>query len=281
MIKAIIIVVFIASLILGFLYMLAPNEKRDCGKFRNVWFAHRGLHEPADKSKTGICIPENSLAAFKRAKEERLGVELDVQYTKDGQIVVFHDANLKRMCGVDIKVADLTYEELRQYSLEGTDERIPLFKDVLELLEDRPLVCEIKNHNGNKNDKLCEETYELLETYGGDYCIESFSPFLVQWFRINHPEVIRGQLSCDCKDADIGKVSGFLLTHLLVNMFSRPDFIAYRHRDTGKLGFILCKIIYHPLLVAWTARGKAEQNSAWTKFDSVIFELHENDNPVE
>ncbi len=281
MIKAIIIVCFLAAIILMVLYMIAPNDKRDCTKFTNVWIAHRGLHEDGNKSGTGICIPENSIAAFKRVREQGYGVELDVQYTKDEQLVVFHDASLKRMCGADVNVKDLTYEELSAYTLAGTDERIPLFKDVLDTLKDVPLICEIKNHNGNKNDKLCAETYALLETYGGDYCIESFSPFLVQWFKNNHPEVIRGQLSCDCKDADVGKVSGFLLTHLLVNMFSRPDFIAYRHKDTNKLGFILCRIIYHPLLVGWTARGKEEQNSAGRKFDSVIFELFPDDNPVE
>lgn len=279
MIKAIIIVGFIAAVILVIFYMLAPNDKRDCSKFTNVWFAHRGLHEIGESVEN--LIPENSLAAFRRAREQGYGVELDVQYTKDGQIVVFHDSNLERMCGSSVKVAELTYEELQQYRLNGTEEKIPLFKDVLDTLVDVPLVCEIKNHNGNKNDKLCEETYELLEGYAGDYCIESFSPFLVKWFRDNKPEVIRGQLSCDCKGADIGIISGFLLTHLLVNVFSRPDFIAYRHKDTAKLGFVLCRIIYHPLLVGWTARGKAEQDSAARKFDSVIFELFENDNPVE
>jgi len=266
MLKILIIAGLLTAFVLIILYMIAPGEKRDCKRFTAMSFAHRGLHEPG--------IPENSIEAFKRAREAGYGVELDVQYTKDVQIVVFHDANLFRMCGASVKVCDLTYEELKSYRLAGTDQLIPLFKDVLTVLKDLPLICEIKNHNGNRNDRLCEETYELLREYNGDYCIESFSPFLVKWFRDNHPEVIRGQLSCDCKGEDIGKISGFLLTHLLVNVFSRPDFVAYCHKDTAKAGYILCKYIYHPLLIGWTARGGEEQAGARKKFDSIIFEKY-------
>jgi len=71
------------------------------------------------------------------------------------------------------------------------------------------------------------------------------------------------------------------MSELLVNFISRPDFIAYRHKDTNIFGYRVCSKFYKPLLIAWTARGNEEQNSAWKKFDSVIFELYENDNPVE
>lgn len=272
MLKLLILIVLL--LIIGFaiLYLIAPNEKRDCSAFRGVMYAHRGLHEPG--------VPENSLEAFKRARDAGYGVELDVQYTSDGKIVVFHDGTLNRMCGVDRKVADCTFDELQQYRLEDSEERIPLFEDVLNTLGDVPLVCEIKNHNGNVNDKLCQETYDYLCGYKGIYCIESFSPFLVKWFRDNHPEVIRGQLSCNMKKEKMNIVIKFMMTQLLVNVFSRPDFIAYRHQDANQPGFRICRM-FKPLLVAWTARGEAEQALAWKKFDSVIFEKYENANPVE
>jgi len=180
-----IIVGIIAVLILGFFYAIAPNEKRDYEEFRGVMFAHRGLHEPG--------IPENSKIAFERAAKAGYGVELDVQYTKDKKLVVFHDATLKRMCGVEGKVSDYNYEELLAFNLEASEEKIPLFSEVLKILGDTKLICEIKNNNGNINDELCQDTYDLLKDYKGKYCIESFSPYLVKWFRINHPEVIRGQ----------------------------------------------------------------------------------------
>ncbi len=278
MIVLVVVLAVVFVILAALLYMVKPNSHRDVSQFRGENYAHRGLHGGiVDKS-----VPENSMAAFAAAKKEGYGVELDVQYTKDGQIVVFHDGDLKRLCGIDGKVADYTYEELKNFRLYDTEERIPLFSDVLKLLEDRPLVCEIKNHNGNKNDKLCLETYKMLETYGGPYCVESFSPFLMRWFKVHHPEVIRGQLSCDMmKTKELNFPSRVLMSHLLCNVFSRPDFLAYRHQDANVLGFKLCRALYKPFLVAWTARGKAEQNSAWKVFDSVIFETYENPNPVE
>lgn len=263
-----IILIVIILLICGlYVFMAKTNKRRDHSKFTGKSFAHRGLH--------GDGIPENSLAAFKRAREAGYGVELDVQYTKDGKIVVFHDKSLKRMCGVDKDLQEFTFEELQEFSLKDSDEKIPLFEDVLRTIVNIPLVCEIKNHNGNRNDRLCSETYEYLSTYQGDYCIESFSPFLVQWFKNNHPEVIRGQLSCNMSaEASLSAPARFLMTNLLGNMFSRPDFIAYRHQDMSGAGFCLCKNLFHPLIIAWTARGDEEIRSAWTKADSVIFEKY-------
>lgn len=272
--EAVLYVIIAVVILIGLLmYMIAPNRRRDCSKFEGKMFAHRGLHEPG--------VPENSLEAFRRAKEAGYGVELDVQYTSDEKIVVFHDGNLKRMCGIDKNVRDCTYEELRGYRLEDSDESIPLFTQVLELLDGMTIVCEIKNHNGNVNDKLCKETYEYLEDYKGEYCIESFSPMLVNWFRVHAPQVIRGQLSCNMAKEQMSPLVKFMMTHLLVNVMSRPDFIAYRHQDMNMLGYKLCTTLFNPFKVAWTARGVKEQESAWKKADSVIFELYENDHPVE
>lgn len=257
----------ILILVLFFLWAIAPNKKRDVSKFSHKSYAHRGLHDDE--------VPENSLWAFKLARENGFGVELDVQMTKDGQLVVFHDGNLKRMCGKDAFLRDFTFEELQQFRLKDTDEKIPLFKDVLEVLGDVNLICEIKADNGNSNYEICEKTYNMLMTYKGNFVMESFSPFLVQWFRKNHPEIIRGQLSCNFfrdKGAGLNGPLSFMMSHLLVNMFSRPDFIAYKHQDTDTFGYRVCAKLYRPFLVAWTARGPREQESAWGKFDSVIFE---------
>lgn len=247
------------------LIMVKPNKKRDTSHFRTKMYAHRGLH--------GDGVPENSMTAFRLAKENGYGVELDVQMTRDGQLVVFHDGNLKRVCGVDGMLKDYTYEELCKFSLLGTEEKIPLLKDVLQVLGDTDLICEIKGDNGNKCYELCQKTYDALMQSRCPFCIESFSPFLVWWFRKNHPEIIRGQLSCDFMgDLKLNWFMRFAMTHLCVNIISRPDFVAYGHKDVDKFGFKLCKGIYHPFLVAWTAKGEEEQREAWGSFDSVIFE---------
>ncbi len=261
-----IVVVIIVLLIMALMYVIAPNKHRDYSDFAGLMYAHRGLHQPG--------APENSMKAFELAVEGGYGVELDVQYTKDHKIVVFHDANLKRMCGVDKRVRDCTFEELQQYKLADTEERIPLFEDVLKTLKKTTLICEIKNHNGNRNNRLCRETFELLQGYEGKFCIESFSPFLVGWFRNNHPEVIRGQLSCSMKDeGSLGYIARLALSQLFINCISRPDFIAYRHTDYRQPGFALCAKVYRPLLIAWTARGEKEQAESFKRFDAVIFEL--------
>ncbi len=86
-----IVILLLAGLIL---FLVAPGKRRDTGKFERKAFAHRGLHDNPGG------IPENSLAAFRRARAHGYGVELDVQLSKDGQVVVFHDDTLDRVCGV-------------------------------------------------------------------------------------------------------------------------------------------------------------------------------------
>ncbi len=247
------------------LIMIKPGPKRDVSYFKTKLYAHRGLH--------GDGVPENSITAFRLAKEQGYGVELDVQMTSDGKLVVFHDGNLKRMTGVDGFLRNYTFEELQNFRLNNTDEKIPLFEDVLNVLGNTDLICEIKGDNGQKCYELCRRTMDCLLRYKGAYCVESFSPFLVSWVKKNYPQVIRGQLSCSFDDdPNMNPLLKFAMKHLLVNLLSRPDFVAYRHQDIDSFGFKLCKRIYRPFLVAWTVKGEAEQLKAWGSFDSVIFE---------
>ena len=170
--------------------MLAPAiptpEKKAPFLGQNI--AHRGLFT-ADQR-----IPENSLAAFRRAVEAGYGMELDVQLSRDGQVVVFHDDDLKRVCGVDAPVDALDYAELQALPLCGTGERMPLFSEVLQLVDGRtPMIVELKN--GRRNRELCEKTLALLRAYSGPCCIESFNPMIVSWFRFHAPDLLRGQLA--------------------------------------------------------------------------------------
>ena len=140
------------------LFLIAPGrasrEKR--APFEGRAFAHRGLYEP-DQS-----VPENSLEAFRRAVEAGCGAELDVQRTRDGQIVVFHDDSMQRACGVDKPIRDFTYEELQAFPLFGTEARIPLFSDVLAVFGGKqPLIVELKY--GPDWALLCEATRRMLD----------------------------------------------------------------------------------------------------------------------
>lgn len=173
-----------------YLFCLKPNVGRgkQMAPFTQTYIAHRGLF---DNDTNAV---ENSIAAFRRAVIAGYGIELDVQLTADNKLVVFHDKSLLRMCGVEIQPSETSYEELKQYSLLKSNEKIPLFSEVLAVVAGRvPMIIEIKPE-GNPA-RTAEALARSMENYQGDYCIESFHPQALRWYRKNRPEVLRGQLS--------------------------------------------------------------------------------------
>ena len=246
------------------LFLIAPGRatKGQKAPFRGRNFAHRGLHS-RDKS-----VPENSLRAFELAAAAGYGMELDVQLTRDGQVVVFHDDDLKRVCGVDGRVDDYTFSELQSFPLCGTAERIPLFSDVLNTVRGRgAIICELKT--GPRNRELCKKTYDLIAAYPGEICVESFDPRIVAWFRFHAPELLRGQLAAKPEEYDKqGPAQAWLLSRCLFNFLSRPHFIAYqlvRRPVTVRLAEFL-----GAMRVAWTSHEPRNEKGQ----DAVIFEFY-------
>ena len=247
------------------LFLVAPGgaTKRQKAPFLGVNFAHRGLHS-RDRS-----VPENSLAAFELAAKAGYGVELDVQLSKDGQVVVFHDDTLDRVCGVEGRVDAYDYSELRKMKLCGTEQTIPLFSEVLKVIRGRgPLLVELKN--GPRNRELCEKTYALLSDYRGEVCIESFNPLIVMWFRLHARDLLRGQLAQTAKDyaGETSKATAFLLGNGLMNFLARPQFIAYkigRRPPTIRLSEALGALRF-----GWTSHEPRNEKDR----DAVIFEFY-------
>lgn len=238
----------------------------------DVWYAHRGLHDAgsgltaayAEQSGEYVALarrmaakagygseefdgpiaPENSMAAFAAACEAGYGIELDIQLTRDGEVVVVHDADLGRVAGDPRKIKDLSYDELTRIPLyptakpgdaeaallpggeenpplvvtpsnapEGYYQHVPLFSDVLKLVDGRvPLIVEYKFENNSAWDdrdvELMEKGHALLEAYSGAFVVESFHPGAVNWYKENHPEVCRGQLACWPGADDVADVAG-------------------------------------------------------------------------
>lgn len=252
-----------------YFYCIMPNlrRKQDVHTFLHCLFAHRGLFTP-DQS-----IPENSIPAFARAIREGYGIELDIQLTKDEKVVVFHDHTLSRMCGIDLPVCEMTYCELQNICLGHTQERIPLFQDVLKLVNGQvPLLVEIKLPC--LNTRTCELADKLLQNYRGNYCIESFNPLALRWYKKNRKQVVRGQLSANLTRpvAEGGYFLSFLVKYLLLNFLGRPDFIAYCYKDRHNVSFLLNKCLYHAPTFAWTVRSETAFEQNLPRFDSIIFD---------
>lgn len=241
---------------------LVGRSKRMPGKF----YAHRGLHN-LNKG-----IPENTLTAFRNAVEHGYGIELDIQLTKDGQVVVAHDFDLKRICGIDKQIDELSYEELRRFRVLGTEEQIPLFQDVLDLVDGKvPLLVEIKyKHLGSS---ICRKAAEILDHYSGPYCIESFHPAALLWLRKYRPYICRGQLGMNFHKDD-GKIHPvyYFPRHLLTNFLTKPDFIAYDHHARSALSLTLCRVIFGTPCFAWTVKSPKELYACEHAFDYFIFE---------
>ncbi len=252
------------------LYMLAimPRmvKRPDTTLFKKVYFAHRGLHDNAGDA------PENSMAAFRKAVEAGLGMELDVQVTKDGVPVIFHDFKLDRICGAEGKIKDYTYEELQAYTLCQSKERIPKFTDLLAMVDGQvPLIIEIKAETANVS--FCAVIDDLLRAYGGAYCIESFNPMVLWWFRRHHNGVVRGQLSSNFrKDGDYRNVLYFVMAHLLLNFLTKPDFIAYNHKFGREPGRRICRHIYRRPSAAWTIQSQKDLEQLKDEYDVFIFD---------
>ena len=263
MLTLMIVLAVLASL---YLFLVAPRMfgKPDRSVLMGVHYAHRGLFDNESNA------PENSLNAMRKAVEAGYGIEFDVQLSKDDVPVVFHDATLKRMCGVDGNVWDYTVEELQKMKLAGSNETIPTLQQVLRVVDGKvPLIIEYKMDRVNT--KVCELGNAILETYNGVYCIESFHPFAVKWYREHRSDVVRGQLSQDFSKTDYRGIQYWAMTHLMLNFLTRPDFIAYNHKDKDIFSRRLCAQL-GALSVAWTIKNRKQYEEAKEYFDLVIFD---------
>lgn len=243
------ILLFLILLFVLWLLLICPSDVTEgqTAPFIGHAFAHRGLHGQMEN------VPENSLRAFRLAVESGYGIELDIALSRDGQVVVFHDDTLTRVCGVTGRIDEYDYEDLQKMSLNGTDEHIPLFSEVLALVAGQvPLIVEFKHTSNNKT--LVRLALELLDAYDGPYCVESFNPLILSRIRHARPKLFRGQLSCRLM-GDGNGIKAFPLQFLLLNFISRPHFIAYEHTQMRNISYRAATKLLHAVPVAWTVRS--------------------------
>lgn len=264
----IIAVLSVCLVLLFYVLCLRTNDTRKEGvtPFTEAYIAHRGLFDRE-------MIPENSRSAFREAVRKGYAVELDVRLTKDEIPVVFHDATLLRMCDVEKKVSDCTYEELCTYFLANTQKRIPTFESALsDIAGEAPVLVEIKAEKAYK--RTAEKAAEVLDLYTGVYAVQSFQPLVLMWFRKHRPQVLRGQLSTDYwrDTATCSFFQRIVRTNLGCNILTNPDFISFRHTMTGLWSYRICKRLYHTVSFGWTIRSEEELYRAEKEFDGIIFD---------
>lgn len=261
------LVVPLALVILMFLLSVKGRiGHKDLKQLKKWYYAHRGLHE--------FNVPENSMIAFRNAMEAGYGMELDIHLLKDGNLAVIHDASLERTVGAKVFVEDLTRQELLEYSLQGTNEKIPLLSQVLDLVQGKvPLIIELKPV-GNNFSQLCRAACGLLENYEGLYCIESFDPRCVRWLKKHKPHIVRGQLTMDFfrSNSKLPWMAKFMMRHQIYNFLCKPDFIAYRYSDRRTLSNYICRKIWRMQGVSWTIKNRDDFNKAVSEGWIPIFE---------
>ena len=264
-----VLIILVVLLVLLLLYVLAVSGRKGhpgLKELQNWSYAHRGLHDARR--------PENSMIAFRAALNSGYGIELDIHLLKDGNLAVIHDHSLLRTAGVDVAIESLNTEDLENYRLEETGEKIPTFRQVLELFDGKaPIIVELKAINGNHG-ALVDEAMRQLKDYKGAYCVESFDPRCVLYLKKHYPKVIRGQLTENFL-AGKGKlpwIIKLLLTWQLGNFLIKPDFVAYKFADRKNLGNFLVRKLWGVQGVTWTLKTPEEHKTATQEGWIPIFE---------
>ena len=250
---------WIVILVVLYVLMICPSLKRkDLSALKGKRYAHRGLHDGNRR------VTENMAEAFRLARQKGLGVELDIQCSKDGEVMVFHDETLQRVLGTPGKLDEKTAEELKGMG-------VPTLGETLRILKDAPLIVEVKGHGDWRT--ATDKAAELLKNYPGPWCMESFHPQVLMHLKKRHPGIIRGQLALG---GDIHKLGHplreFVQKHLLHLFLSRPDFVAYELGERP-LSWRIVKTVFRLPMACWTVKGEAQERMAREqRYDMIIFE---------
>ena len=206
--------------------------------------AHRGVFNNKE-------VPENSVKAFSKAVNLNIDVEFDVQITKDNILVVFHDDNLKRMTGVNKKLEDCTYDEIKNLKLLDTEEVIPTVDEVFKTINNKVFMdIEIKNNKRYK--VLCDLLVEKLKVYN-NYSLKSFNPMIVRYINKKYPDINIGYLIGDKYDFKILK---YILPSRFIIKYSKCDFISISKKLLNKKKFKELSKVYPTQI--WTIKDMQE-----------------------
>jgi glycerophosphoryl diester phosphodiesterase len=234
--------------------------------------AHRGLHDRA----AGVI--ENSSTAFERAIERGLTIECDVQLSRDGVPIIFHDDALERLTGMSGFVRDKTAAELTAMPLldSAAGDRPQRFTEFLEQIGGRTLLqIELKKQQGAAAGMLAKKVAEALAGYSGPVTVESFDPALialVRRFGFKGPVgIITGAYDKPEPESGLSDIQRSFLRHLLHWPWSRFSFISCHFQALNLPVVRFFRGLGMPV-TAWTVRTPDEARLAAAGADQIVFE---------
>ena len=220
--------------------------------------AHRGLW--------GNGIIENSISAYKNAVQNGYPIEIDLYSSTDGVLYSFHDQTLVRMTGADGFIYEKSSSELSNLKLMGSDEGIPTFDQVLEIVDGKvPLLIELKDQ---PDKSYVDKVVERLKSYKGEFALQSFNPFYINRVRKLAPEFIRGILGTKSHLKRLSYLKRKVIGNMYFNFMIKPDFISYSFED---LPLKKCKTKNIPV-ISWTITSQEVADKIKPYAKNIIFE---------
>jgi len=236
--------------------------------------SHRTLHDVTEGR------PENSIAGAHAAIAHGYGIEIDLQLSKDGVPMVFHDYTLERLTHETGAVAQCAASELCEIGLKGGNEGIPTLEAFLAKVNGQvPLLIEIKDQDGALGPNvgaLAKATCALLEGYQGDVALMSFNPHTVAKCAEYAPDIARGIVTDPylkeswpfipgarraklAEIPDYDRVGATFISHNVAYLTDAP---VARIKDKGAV--ILC----------WTVKSAEQEKTARQVAQNITFERY-------
>lgn len=156
-------------------------------------------------------------------------------------------------------------------TLPCTSYKVPLLDDVLEIMAGRvPILVEVKS--GSLMDRTGPALLRSLSSYSGPVAVQSFDPRVIMWMKKNAPHVIRGQISSAFSDAQLPAIQKWLLRSMLLNVLTRPQFIAFNIDAMPSVFVSLWRSNLRVPFLLWIVRTREQVREAQRYHANMIFE---------
>lgn len=242
--------------------------------FLSTPIAHRALHDVAQGR------PENSRAAIRAAIAAGYAIEIDLQLSRDGVPMVFHDETLERLTPRDGWLCDLTAADLATIPLKGGDEGIPTLADVLALVAGRtPLLIELKDQTlrmAETDGRLEQATAALLAAYEGPVAVMSFNPHCIARMAALAPQIPRGLTTSAYDPADWAPLAPEICDHLRpIPDYDRTGstFISHEHTDLARPR-VAELAAQGAAILCWTIKSPEQETIARRFAQNITFERY-------